>query len=366
VNVITSVALARLPGVSCTDKKALIDRFGTADQVLQAARTGRDVDESVNIRLALVRRDLDLVGAEQELKRLGREGAWVRGYGYPNYPGWLAEISDPPLVLFGKGTLPPDDAVTLGVVGPRRPSGYGARIARMLSRDLAREGLVLVSGMARGIDAIAHDAALKEKMPTVAVLGCGIDRVYPPEHALLKERIIEQGAVITEFFMGEPPRPGHFPKRNRIISGLSRGVLIVEAGEKSGARITARLAAEQSREVFAVPGPIDSPLSFSTNELISQGAKLVASSADVLSELVPHRVLKERNAKLREESELPEMTLRAHKLLRHLTCDTPLAVDDLVRKQGDSVSHVLATLIELEMKGVVQKQPDARYLRVLM
>jgi len=232
----------------------------------------------------------------------------------------------------------------------------------MLCSDLATEGLILVSGLARGVDAVAHEAALKAGRPTIAVLGCGIDVAYPPEHAHLKTRIEKNGAVVSEFWMGDPAEAWHFPLRNRVITGLSKGLLVIEAGEKSGARISARHAVEQSRDVFSVPGPIDSPLSIFTNQLISEGAKLTSSSADVLEEYYPEKVY--RNSMTKSVSTKSELSSQATRLLVCFEKDEPIGIDDLLVKGNLQIGEVLQSLMELELKGIVAKSKDARYVRV--
>ncbi len=361
-DVAAAIAISLARKVPYSERKALIDFFGSASGVYRAAREEENSSEEV-VRAKRVRSFSDFSRAEKEFEKVKKEKGWILAYGSLEYPRWLAEIPDPPLALFGKGNLPSADSLHLGFVGPRRPSPYGARIARMLAEDLVREGVILVSGLALGIDAIAHEAAVKAKVPTIAVLGCGIDQIYPPEHSHLKSQIEANGAVVSEFVCGEPARTEHFPRRNRIITGLSRGVLVVEAGERSGARITARHAVEQSREVFAVPGPIDSPLSFWPNRLISDGAKLVSSSADILQTFIPGYGIEAR-PRIEPRSVPSTLSTGAQKMLEHLSYDLPATVDELVRRGEAPISNVLMWLMELEMSGVISKQSDARYLRV--
>lgn len=360
---VATTAVAHLTAVPYSVRRSLCEKWGGAEKLLEAVRARNSSTPDEESAFRLIEKHLDLPRSETELNNLQKLGGWVVGLGDPGYPKLLAEIPDPPLALFGLGVLPGEEKPLLGFVGPRRPSTYGARIARMLAEDLVREGVVLVSGLARGIDAVAHEAAVREKAPTVAVIACGLDRSYPPEHALLQGKVAEVGAVVTEFPLREPPRAEHFPQRNRIISGLSRGVLIVEAGEKSGARITARHAIEQSRDVFAVPGPIDSPLSIHTNRLISEGAKLVATSADILEELIPGYVRKTpEGPEVRRGVKLNETERR---LLSKLERDRPSTADDLVKESNLPVRQVLQALTELQMKGLVVKQADARYVRTV-
>jgi DNA processing protein len=363
VSDVATTAVARITQLPYSIRKTLWDKWGTAERLLEGVRAHQSADSTEEAAFSILEQNLDLKQAETEVSQLKKLGGWVVGFGDSTYPKLLSEIPDPPLALFGLGTLPGEDRPFLGFVGPRRPSTYGTRVARMLAKDLAREGVILVSGLARGIDAIAHEAALREKTPTVAVMGCGLDRIYPPEHALLHSKVVRGGAVLSEFFLREPPRPEHFPRRNRIISGLSRGVLLVEAGEKSGARITARHAVEQCREVFAVPGPIDSSLSIHPNRLISEGAKLVATSADVLEELIPgYGGRKPAGVEIQETKRLSPMETE---LLTCMERDRPLAVDDLVKESKLPIQSVLQTLSGLQIKGLVEKQSDARYVRTV-
>ncbi len=360
---VSAIALARLTGVPYLFRKHLIDLAGGADTVVDSLLSGRNLDSEREEWERAARAGLNLDAAGREEKKLTKLGAWVRAYGDPDYPPLLAQIPDPPLVLMGKGKYPEgEEARFLSVVGPRRPSTYGARVGRMLTKDLVREGLILVSGMARGIDAIAHQACVDGKAATVAVIGCGIDRVYPPEHAWLSSRIEKTGCILTEFFPGEPPRAQHFPRRNRIIAGLSKATLVIEAGEKSGARITARHAVEQGRDVFAVPGPVDAPLSVFTNQLISEGAKLVATSADVLEEYFPGRSFAAPAPVLEDLAGLSD---EAKELFTHFVKDEPMGVDDLVQKGVGPASDVLSSLLELELCGLVSKQSDARYVLIV-
>jgi DNA processing protein len=348
---IESIAFARLKGIPYSKRKALLDRFETVEKLYSA----RDPEAQVICGRS------DLKSAEIEWKKIEKSGAWILRLGAPDYPKLLSEIPDPPFLLTGIGELPKKEDAFLAFVGPRKPSSYGARIAKLLAVDLAEEGLTLVSGMARGIDAVAHEAALQKKQPTIAVMACGIDKVYPPEHAHLKSRIAKVGCVLTEYAFGENPRPEYFPQRNRIISGLCKGTVIVEAGEKSGARITARQAAEQSREVYAVPGPIDSPLSMTPNHLIAQGAKIVESSASILEDYFPDYARK----KVSRQTEPRDLSQDAHRLLKALEIDLPVGVDEIVSLGNFTVNGVLKSLTELELKGLVAKRSDARYVRVL-
>ncbi len=291
-----------------------------------------------------------------ELGRLEADGVRVLTYADGGYPEQLRTIADPPPALFVKGTLPPGPYVA--VVGTRRASPYGRTVAARLAAGMARAGVVVVSGMARGVDAAAHRGALEAGGQTVAVLGCGPDVVYPREHAALRDEIAASGALVTEFPPGTPPEPWHFPVRNRIISGLSRAVVVVEAGEKSGALITADLALEQGRDVLAVPGHVTSPLSRGPNRLIKQGARLVEGPEDVLDELGIGTIVCGPEGK----PPLPRLAPDEERLYGLLGPE-PVPLDVLVARSGLPPQAVAAALVYLEMKGFARRLPGPAYLK---
>ncbi len=292
---------------------------------------------------------------DQELARLERLGIRALGPDDPLFSPRLREVYDCPILIYVKGTLLAEDEWAVGVVGTRRPSLYGRQAAEDLSRELAQHRLTVVSGLAAGIDAVAHRAALDAGGRTLAVTGCGLDIVYPASHASLAAKIAEQGALISEFPPGVPPRPEHFPQRNRIISGLSLGVLVVEAGERSGALLTASRALDQNREVFAIPGSIFSPLSAGTNSLIQQGAKLVRHSADILDELNLRRDPRQLPMK-----ELAAATDAEAQVLMHLTREAT-HIDALCRASGLPTPTVTSTLAMLEIKGLARQVGGMNY-----
>ena len=290
----------------------------------------------------------------------------------PLYPQMLREIYDPPTLLYVKGNAELLNRHAIAIVGTRRPTPYGNQMAERLARDLAARGLLIVSGLARGIDATAHKGALSSPQgATVGILGCGIDVIYPKENRKIFAEIEERGAIISEFPMGTFPAPQNFPIRNRIIAGMARGVVVVEGAQYSGSLITARLAMESGREVFAVPGNATQPASFGPNQLIKQGAKLVTGWEDVIeelptpirAELVPVETTNgAERASLVEESLGPaEKTLYAL-----LEVDTSKHVDELVEQSRMNSSEVLSTLFELEMKGLVQQLPGKQFLKVML
>lgn len=287
-----------------------------------------------------------------ELERAASRDIAVLTREHPAWPPLLREIPDGPWALWVRGALPDPARPTLALVGPRRPSPYGLTVTRELASGLARAGVVLVSGGARGVDGQAHRSALDAGAPTVAVLGCGVDVAYPPEHRGLFERIGTSGAVVSEHPCGAEPRPHHFPVRNRILAGWTRAVLVTEASLQSGSLITARLALEDGRDVLAVPGPITSPLSEGTNALIADGARLVQGLADVLDEL---GICTEQ---ARTRAAGPE-----DPVLAVLPRGEAIGLDDLAGTAGLEAGELLARLTGLEARGLVMGLPGGLWLR---
>lgn len=305
---------------------------------------------------------------DRELTQLERSGISLMTCLDPAYPERLKMIADPPPLLYVKGRLTEADQAAVAVVGARKASPEGILVTEQFSRDLAAVGFTIVSGLARGIDGAAHRGAL-EAGRTIAVLGCGLDRTYPPEHRRLRERIEASAAVLSELPLGTPPHGHHFPRRNRIISGMSLGVLVTEAGEQSGSLITARMAAEQGRDVWAVPGCVRRATSRGTHGLIKQGAALVESVDDVVREVLPQlegefmTTLRQRQAqRLGESGDAP---LADEELaIATLFGSEPTDIDDLIARSGWSVGDVMRALLSLELKGCVRQLPGNRYIRV--
>ncbi len=274
------------------------------------------------------------------------------------YPSLLREIHDPPALLYLRGELPTNDC--FAIVGSRRATAAGLAFTRDLAATLARHDICIVSGLARGVDSAAHRGALDVKGATVAVLGCGIDRIYPPENIRLFQEIIKANAIITEYPPGAPPLAGHFPGRNRIISGLSSGVLIVEATERSGSLITGDFALEQGRELFAIPGALQSPNSQGTNRLLKEGAQLVTEAGDILQALWPETPSRQDREQYHSFIEqLREPVLGVFRQLSH----TPLHSDEIARKCGLTPMELSAILLDLELRGGVQTLPGGHYIR---
>lgn len=288
--------------------------------------------------------------ADDELRNAGRAGLRIVGRDDVDYPDWLRRTAAPPLVLYVRGTLRADEGpASLAIVGSRRCSPAGLAWARTVAQDLAAAGLTIVSGLARGIDTAAHEGALAAAGRTVAVLGSALDRVYPAENGRLAAEVAERGAVVSEFPLGVGPRPEHFPRRNRLIAGWGRAVVVVEAADRSGALVTARLAGEEGRDVMAVPGHPTSAISAGTNALIRDGAVLVRDAADVAEGF---------GIVLRSPSQAPSTGL-----LGALTRDDPRGVDEILSRTGRSVQQVLAELMTLEMEDKVRRLPGALYVR---
>ena len=314
--------------------------------------------------------------AEEEWERVAGQGATILSYHCPEYPERLREIYDPPPVLWVRGDASLLKRPSIAIVGTRHPSPYGSGVAEMLARDLSVRRMLVVSGMARGVDTCAHKGALAARMPTVAVWGTGIDVIYPKENKKLAEEILATGgAIVSEVPAGTFPAPQNFPRRNRILSGLSVGVLVVEAAENSGTRVTARCAAEQNRDLFAVPGNVTSKNSWTPNTLIKQGAKLVATWEDVWEDLPSDiRLQLEAEAGVASKPEaaaslLPDPVLRPEEamVLEVLRSDASLQIDEILELLETQLtsSEVFTALFELELAGRVRQLPGKNYVRTL-
>ncbi|MBM7854413.1 DNA processing protein [Desulfohalotomaculum tongense] len=299
------------------------------------------------------------INFEQELEQLHKQRINFITYEDENYPQLLKEIFDPPPVLFVRGSLDKLD-YSVALVGTRRATAYGRTAAQRLAAELAEYNVAVVSGMARGIDSAAHRGALSAGGVTVAVLGCGLDVVYPPENGRLMDEIIQNGAVISEFPLGSPPEAWHFPSRNRIISGLSKVVVVVEAAEKSGALITADLALEQGREVMAVPGSIYSKMSKGPLGLLKQGARPVTGAADILNELGLEELFNDVQDRGRHKFKLSPAEQKVYEMLR----GDPLHLEELIQRLNFPSQEIMAALMFLEVKGLIKKMPGRMYAAV--
>ena len=302
---------------------------------------------------------------ERELNAIERGRIEVRSVLDPTYPARLKMIADPPPLLYITGTLAEQDELAVAIVGARRATAAGRVMTEELSHDLAALGVTVVSGLARGVDAAAHRGALAAQGRTVAVLGCGIDQTYPPEHERLRRQIEEGGAILSEVPVGAPPHSHHFPRRNRIISGLSLGVIVTEAAINSGSLITARLAAEQGREVFAVPGFVKEATSRGTNALLKEGAALIERAQDVIDAVIVQLepALRLRLQPSQEKNVRSDQLGKEGQLVYDALSYDPLTVDDVIVTTGLSVSTVMAALLSLELRQRVRQLPGQRYLR---
>jgi DNA processing protein len=380
------LALKLVPGLGTRTSNKLLDRFRSPQAIFRASRTeleGAGVSGAVAQSIAS---GCTFDDAAAQQTKMAEAGAVLITISDARYPQPLREIFDPPILLFARGRVELLQSFTLGVVGTRRPTPYGLAVAERLSADLTHAGLAIASGMARGIDSAAHKGALAAGGDTIAILGCGVDIVYPSENKKLAAEIVAKGLMLSEFPMEAVAFPQNFPIRNRIISGISIGVLVVEGAQYSGSAITAKLAMDQGREVFAVPGNITSKLSWAPNLLIKQGARLVQDWNDVVSELPAEsrrhlieqgkqRLLGEKggtaSATSGEESASlfssrgPELDATARRTLERLQIDAPIHLDDLIEKMEDvSPSELIAALFELEMQGLVKQLPGKNFVKV--
>ncbi|MFZ0909765.1 MAG: DNA-processing protein DprA, partial [Candidatus Acidiferrales bacterium] len=366
------VALALTPGLGARMAGKLLRQFGSPEAVFNASLTALEGQRLPAAVAQAIHSREPMSAAAKELAQAQQAGYRLATWDEPAYPHLLREIYDPPPLLYVRGNTELLNRHSISMVGARRPTPYGNQMAERLGRDLAARGLVIVSGLARGIDACAHRGALSTPAgTTIAVLGCGIDVVYPKENRKLFEEIEQRGAIISEFPLGTFPGAQNFPIRNRVIAGMSLGVVCVEGAQYSGSLITSRLAMEFSREVFGVPGNVTQPTSFGPNQLIKQGAKLVTSWEDVVEELptpVRAELLPVESPSAQERASLVQESLAPGEraLYELLIVDQARHVDEILELSGMTSSEVLAALFELEMKGVVRQLPGKQFLKVLL
>lgn len=366
------LALALVPNLGARTAGKLLREFGGPDGVFAASLTSLEGMRLPAAVAQAIHSKEPLRAAEKELAAVRKDGCRLLHWDEAEYPRLLRETYDPPPLLYVRGNAELLARHAIALVGTRRPTPYGNQMAERLSRELAERGLVIASGMARGIDSSSHKGALAAvRGETVAVLGTGVDVIYPKENRKLYAQIAERGAVISEFALGTQPFPQNFPIRNRIIAGMALGTVVIEGAQYSGSLITARLAMEMSREVYGVPGNVTQPPSFAPNQLIKQGAKLVTGWEDVVEELPteiraqlfpvePTTV--EQRASLFAEALGPQ----ERALYELLSADQARHVDEIVELSGLNSSAVLATLFDLEMKGVVRQLPGKQFIRVLL
>ena len=359
--------LNAVPGVGNANIRKLLECYGDASKVLSLTEeqlaAGQIVSQKLAAAIVQFPKD-EFLRSEMSLVERGR--VRVLTFRDEDYPSTLRDIPDAPVVIYIRGNLPANSSLAIAVVGSRRASLYGMAVAEQFSGRLAELGFTIVSGMARGIDAAAHRGALRASGTTVAVMGCGLDTIYPPENEKLFAEIAAGGAVISEFPMTMPPIAYNFPRRNRIISGLSLGVIVVEAAGKSGALITADFALEQGREVYAVPGNVNSPTSGGVNNLIKQGAKLVTSVDDILEDL--HANVRAAVGHARSDGPAAEnpaiQTLpEAERLVYESISDRPVHIDDLADRCGTDVLRMTAALSRLELKHLIKQLPGKLFIR---
>ena len=369
------LALSLTAGLGPRKARELLTRYGSPNAIFRASASEL---EGFGLHGGTARNLASGVAFEEaaaQHERLKQAGAVLIPLDDPLYPEQLREIYDPPIALFAKGRVELLETVMVAIIGSRRATAYGKAVSQKIAAELCAAGVTVVSGMARGIDTAAHEESLQASGGTIAVFGCGLDLVYPTENRKLAARIALDGLLLSEYPFGSPAYPQNFPVRNRIISGLSAGVLVVEGAQYSGSSITARLALDQGREVFAVPGNITSPMSYGPNLLIRQGAHLVLQTSDILDELPEDARLrlaasrKERGEPAQQElpySEAPAATKElAKRVVKLLRPDTPTALDDLLEAlPGASASETIAVLFDLELMGLVKQLPGKSYVMV--
>jgi len=375
------LALGLIPGLGTRKAGQLIERYHSPHAIFRASRSELESHGLAGSVAQTIASGCTFDDAIEQQQKMLETATVLVPISDAAYPARLREIFDPPIVLFARGKVGLLQSILLGVVGTRRPTAYGTAAAERLSADLAQAGLAIVSGMARGIDTAAHRAALDVGGETVAVFGCGVDLIYPAENRKLASEISEKGLILSEFPMGSPAYPQNFPIRNRIISGVGVGVLVVEGAQYSGSAITAKMALEQQREVFAVPGNITSKMSWGPNLLIKQGAKLVQEWNDVLVELptdTRRALIGKAQARLGvtqgvmsletndEQPALPpELGMASRLMLSKLKADVPIQIDQLLESSDTlTASEIIAALFELELLGLARQLPGKNFVKV--
>jgi DNA processing protein len=366
------LALALTPGLASRLSGRLLKEFGSPEEVFRAplphlerCKLPAAVAQAVFKKQAFKRAEKELVSIR------GIENCRLLSWSDPEYPQSLLQIYDAPVLLYVRGDAQVLNLPSISIVGTRRPTLYGTQMADRMGREIAARGVVVVSGMARGIDALAHKGAMTVNGRAVGVLGTGINVCYPRENKKLYEKVLERGAIVSEFPLGTHPAPENFPIRNRIVAGMPLGVVVVEGAQYSGSLITARLAMEFGREVFGVPGNVTQPVSFAPNQLIRQGAKLVTNGADVIEDLpTPVRAMlvqaEQPEAEQRNLLLAASLNSSEKKIYDLLNSDEAVHIDDIVERSGLNSSEVLATLFDLEMKGIVRQMPGKQFNKVLL
>jgi DNA processing protein len=363
INARELLRLSSVPRIGPQKIRALIAHFKSPAKVFQASARELNCVPGIDKKLTsyILHHTIGENFADEQLKRLNKLGGRIVTLWDKEYPPLLRKIYDPPVFIFVLGKIKEVDSRAIAVVGTRHPTPYGHSVVENLTRDLAQHNITIASGLARGVDTIAHSTALKYKTRTVAVIGSGLDVPYPPENKKLLDRIAEEGAVISEFPMGTKPDAPNFPRRNRIISGLSLGVVVIESADDGGALITATTALDQNREVFAVPGNITEKRSSGTNKLIRDGrAKLITCVQDIYDELALQLHFSFNQANVQPQSDLTP----AEQSLFRLLSDEPIHIDILAEQADISSSDALVTLLSLEFKGVIRQLPGKLFVRL--
>ncbi len=363
-NIYNFLLLAAIPGVNNTKLRKLIEHFGTPENILSASAQQLTKVEGIKKELAsaIAHSAPNNEFADDQLKRINRAEGKILTMWDEHYPAQLKEIFDAPVLLFMRGIMTSHDNFSISIVGTRRPSAYGISIAENFAKEFAGMGITVVSGLARGIDTHAHSGALKNEGRTIAVVGGAVDKIYPKENEKLAEKISRSGALLSEMFMGAKAELWSFPKRNRIISGMSLGTIIIESDEDGGAMITARTTIDQNRELFCVPGNITEHRSAGTNKLIKLGeAKLVQSVDDILIELEAKLkpILKPKKQKI-----APQLSAFEQKIFDALSLE-PIHIDAISEQCGLSTSDVLVNLLSLEFKGAVRQMAGKMFVKMV-
>lgn len=366
-NLLPWLTLKNVSGIGNLLFFRLVKYFGTPEKVLAASVSSLGQVPGISSTMAAsIAGHHSPDGVLKEIARCRKKGFRIIHQQDPHYPALLLHIPDPPPVLYCYGKLS-SDACHIAVVGSRKATGYGKTCARRLSNELALEGVSVISGMASGIDTAAHIGAIEARGNTIAVLGSGLEHIYPASNRKLFHRIAENGAVISEFALDTTPKPHHFPQRNRIISGMALGTVVVEAAKRSGSLITARLAAEQGREVFAVPGSIHANTARGTHDLIKQGAKLVENAQDIIEEVGPHIALNEGpSTNIAKRTHTAAKTLPLTELEEQLLATIgpyPVHIDELARRCDREMGTLTATLCQLELKGIINQEPGKFFVQ---
>lgn len=353
--------LSRVEGIGFKRANLLLDHFGSAENIWNAAPSAlrslhgigeKTIDQLLSFRTEEQLNDWIIEMEEKDIS--------FYSYRHPKYPRLLREITDPPLGIYVRGDLPDDDIDTVAIIGARKCSRYGATVAYQIAKDLGKTNVIVVSGMARGIDSEGHRGILDGGGKTIAVLGCGVDICYPSENEGLMQRIIENGCVISEFPPGMPAVPKNFPSRNRIIAGLSKMVVVVEAGKKSGTIITADMALDYGRDVFVVPGNVTSALSYGTNELIKQGCPIITEGNDILMALgIAYKEEEKIKFKIKTAENISAEEQEVYSLIEN----EPISAETLCRRLHKNIQDVQYILSLLELSGYIKKIPQAGYVR---